>query len=39
MSTILALVELHDGVQILNKELTVKPRFAMHDIKNKVSLS
>ena len=35
----LVLVELHAGVQISNKELTVKPRFAMHNIKNKVSLS
>ena len=35
----LVLVELHAGVQISNKELTVKPRFAMHNIKNNVSLS
>ena len=35
----LVLVELHAGVQISNKELTVKPRFAMRNIKNNVSLS
>ena len=35
----LVLVELHAGVQISNKELTIKPRFAMRNIKNNVSLS
>ena len=33
------LAELHAGVQISNKEVAVKPKFAMHDVKNEVSFS
>ena len=31
-------VELHPGIQISNKEVTVKPKFAMY-VKNKVSFT
>ena len=33
------LAELHAGVQISNKKIAVKPKFAIHDVKNKVSFS
>ena len=33
------LAELHAGVQISNKEVAVKPKFPMHDVKNEVSFS
>ena len=35
----LVLSELHAGVQISNKEVAVKPKFAINDVKNKVSFS
>ena len=35
----LILSELHAGVQISNKEVAVKPKFAINDVKNKVSFS
>ena len=31
-------MELHPGIQISNKEVTVKPKFAMY-VKNKVSFT
>ena len=33
----LVLAELHAGVQILNKEVAVKPKFTIHNVKNEVS--
>ena len=35
----LVLAELHAGVQILNKEVAVKPKFTIHNVKNEVSFS
>ena len=35
----LVLAELHAGVQISNKEFAVKPKFAIHNVKNEVSFS
>ena len=35
----LVLAELHAGVQILNKEVVVKPKFTIHNVKNEVSFS
>ena len=35
----LVLAELRAGVQILNKEFAVKPKFAIHNVKNEVSFS
>ena len=32
-------VELHPGIQTSNKEVTVKPKFAIYDVKNKVSFT
>ena len=33
----LVLAELHPGVQIPNKEVAVKPKFVIHNVKNEVS--
>ena len=35
----LVLAELHAGVQILNKEVAIKPKFTIHNVKNQVSFS
>ena len=35
----LVLAELHAGVQISNKEVAVKPKFAVHNVKSEVSFS
>ena len=35
----MVLTELHDGVQISNKEVAVKPKFAIRDVKHGVSFS
>ena len=35
----LVLAELHAGVQILNKEVVVKPKFTIRNVKNEVSFS
>ena len=35
----LAVAELHAGVQISNKEVTVKTKFAIHNVKNEISFS
>ena len=35
----LVLAELHAGVQILNKEFAIKPKFTIHNVKNQVSFS
>ena len=35
----LVLAELHAGVQISNKEVAVKPKFAIHNVKSEVSFS
>ena len=35
----LVLAELQAGVQILNKEVAVKPKFTIHNVKNELSLS
>ena len=35
----LVLAELHAGVEILNKEVAVKPKFTIHNVKNQVSFS
>ena len=32
-------MELHPGIQTSNKEVTVKPKFAIYDVKNKVSFT
>ena len=34
LSKWLALAELHAGVQILNKEVTIKPKLAISNVKN-----
>ena len=35
----LVVAELHAGVQISNKEVAVKPKIAIHDVRNEVSFS
>ena len=35
----LVLAELHSGVQISNIKVAVKPKFAIHNVKNEVSFS
>ena len=35
----LVVAKLHAGVQISNKEVAVKPKIAIHDVRNEVSFS